>query len=54
MQVGDERVAAGVEGAPAEADRWSATAGELLTEKADLFPGSVPTLVTAACAVITI
>ena len=33
---------------PAEADRWSATAGELLTEKADLFPGSVPTLVTAA------
>lgn len=35
-------------GAPAEADRWSATAGELLTEKADLFPGSVPTLVTAA------
>ena len=34
--------------APAEADRWAATAGELLAEKADLFPGSVPTLVTAS------
>ncbi|MDO5635174.1 MAG: pyridoxal-phosphate dependent enzyme [Micrococcus sp.] len=42
----DAPVASGAATPAAEA-RWHATAGEVLADKADLFPGSVPTLVTA-------